>query len=1436
MKRRGLRLAFQSVTILLLVATALLVLGPVRRNITQRVEDLRAGAISRLEAILGRRVSYEQISPSILNYLNVTGLVVHGTEEEARDLLSIERLRLYYRPLRLIRGEFANAFSQIRIENSSIAVDLRTEEPISEAIVELFMSPAGETTLLPEELVIQGRNLRAELTSESGVVALEQLFFDTTLEQSLLRFDLRGQASLTGVGLPIDRAEGELVTSGSVDLSTGATLAEVALNGVETDLAVLERLVLQVRLEEGELTVRNVQNRDPIDLLFRRSAQSEEMYARVLADGYALGDLLELRGALAVLNPLLQFPVQGQASLTATPSGTTYSGSFSSEVGAFSGLPAGLLTTRVSGNESEFRVDQFDYATGSGRISYAGRIGLDPILPTGTVVVEDVAIADLSPVSARFRFVPTDDGFTLDTEPFVVADTRVEQLTWRVTYEALTRTQLELATDRRSESTLSVGTVHDPDWTLRSASLSTERFDVPGLATVVRAVAPDTFSLLGTIPDGLRINSTATVSTLDGLSGEVSRFLAFDQTNARNSLSLSAIYRDDLLAVRDLDGIYERQTLTGGFEVDGSSDGPTTLSGDFNVSQTRYNFEGTLDEGSVRVSGERGAELLVGWGNDAPLFLSISGDIPLPAGLTSPESRVVFTASGEMRSIESWSLDIPQFDVTGVTFGPVTELALRSRARLSDRGLEILQLDIQDELSRLTGSGSAVWNLSDPSARIDLRIAGTDENGDPADDPSELYSVSGSVMPEQIELSAEVVGLPLRRLGVDAVTGTAELLFLVTGTVDNPRVSADLSLSRARFNNDPVELTLAASVLNGRFSVDSGRARVGRTRIESLGGALDLNSSVGSLRGQLVQLNDRDTLVVNASAETQFMTLERYVDVLSSPFRGDIALDGLPSPQGPASWDFRLQRGEDATRLLGGPEGDSDAIDLTVDSDGSFEGRVAGDLPISFDSIGYLEAGIIEADLIGVTADLERLWTLIEPDGVSFTGGTGVGSLRIVGPLNDPDFYGTLVVSDITGDIEWIEDPAGPARTFVVLEEKVLTVREATVNAGEGAADVSAAVTFDRWGVEEFLVSIATIEGRPLPLDTSFGRVELSGDAAGTLQIRGGRVSLAITGDLSASDMSIAIGANQPGPAGDAGLDVTADLRVRTGRGVEFLWPSETFPILRSFADTDEQIRIVYDGGNRTFGVDGAVAIQGGEIFYFDRSFYITEGAISFAEDETEFDPRLSVNAEIREVSDEGPVTIFLIADERPLSEFTPQWRSDPPLSEAAILTLLGGTVFVGDTGEPINLSDAVLLTSDLVSQFGLIRGFESSVREALNLDLFSIRTQLFQNLLRGVIDQNESIPLDSTVPSLGEYLDNTTLFAGRYLGTDLFLELLVQLRQTESAIVGQQSLTGIEIDSEVSLEWETPFFQLEWGFFPTDPSSLFLADNTIRFSWDYSY
>jgi len=136
------------------------------------------------------------------------------------------------------------------------------------------------------------------------------------------------------------------------------------------------------------------------------------------------------------------------------------------------------------------------------------------------------------------------------------------------------------------------------------------------------------------------------------------------------------------------------------------------------------------------------------------------------------------------------------------------------------------------------------------------------------------------------------------------------------------------------------------------------------------------------------------------------------------------------------------------------------------------------------------------------------------------------------------------------------------------------------------------------------------------------------------------------------------------------------------------------------------------------------------------------------------------------------------------------------------------------------------MLSSDVLSRFGLLRPFEQRVRELLGLDMVSVRTQVIQNILAEKV-----LGLAG-----GNPLDNTSLTLGKYLGDDLFLEMLVRLQAARGPSGLPLPGRGLSSEFELNLEWDTPFFLLEWSFLPRNPDALFLTDNSLALKWRYTY
>ncbi|MCK4514458.1 MAG: hypothetical protein KAU31_04325, partial [Spirochaetaceae bacterium] len=330
------------------------------------------------------------------------------------------------------------------------------------------------------------------------------------------------------------------------------------------------------------------------------------------------------------------------------------------------------------------------------------------------------------------------------------------------------------------------------------------------------------------------------------------------------------------------------------------------------------------------------------------------------------------------------------------------------------------------------------------------------------------------------------------------------------------------TLQNGRFNGDLVEITGVVNVNPTVISVDGLSGRYVRTRFEGIAGELSLENGTASLAGSIVQPNDTGEVEVGFTLLGEFGdSRTSFTEMLATDFAARVVVTGLPVQDDlPEDWQFALNRVAGTLSIVGGPE---DALVGILEEDGEFSLSLAAPVPLSFEAVGNLRNGSLEADLINVSADVARLWRIVDSPGVTFLSGMAEGSVRIVGPLNDPDFYGTLTATNITGTVDLVADLVGPARTFLVFDEKVLSIREAVVPAGPGRARISAAVTLDRWLPDEYRVWVDTVKGDPLRVVHDFGGVAIDGLADGSIVVSGGPDTVLIEGGVIGSAMYITL-------------------------------------------------------------------------------------------------------------------------------------------------------------------------------------------------------------------------------------------------------------------------------------------------------------------------
>jgi hypothetical protein len=361
---------------------------------------------------------------------------------------------------------------------------------------------------------------------------------------------------------------------------------------------------------------------------------------------------------------------------------------------------------------------------------------------------------------------------------------------------------------------------------------------------------------------------------------------------------------------------------------------------------------------------------------------------------------------------------------------------------------------------------------------------------------------------------------------------------------------------------------------------------------------------------------------------------------------------------------------------------------------------------------------------------------------------------------------------------------------------------------------------------------------RAIPFDFDISGIIAKGSMKGTANIAmESKELLIITGTMEASDTELTINADEIAKASDVPqsedqLDVIVDVHISAGRRVEFLWPTTRTPILRAYGEVGTGVRILGDTRIPQFTLDGDVTLRGGELYYLQRSFYIREGQIFFNGNDPLIDPLISARAEIRDRNDDGPVTISMIVDNIPLSALmtsVPRFESSPALSQIEIYSLLGQVPAAGVvSAEQENVTIFTKSVFDMVVQTVFVRRAERQVRNILGLDMFSFRTQILQNTIFEAVRNREPGEQPSTV---GSYLDNTAVFIGKYIGSDLFFQTMLSFRYDPY----QSKYGGMRLEPDIGFDLQTPLFDVRWNISPRHPENLYVSDQSISLVWRWS-
>ncbi len=1419
----------------------------------QRMAQLKTNLLSMFHDFSGRDLSYSSISPSILQYFEIRDLVIHDPEARNGALLRVKTLKIHYNLFHLLTApDPLSSIYEVNIEHSEFNLDLVREREFADAIIEFIRDRLSKK--IDVEFSLIGSNLTVNISDNNYNLLLSKLFLTLNNEKDAYDYKVRGDVHIdTGEqGRDGFRLDTEMDFGGKVSKQFGWFDMRANIYSTDSDDFSLAVQKFQVSLKDNLLALNKIQDRTPIDLEGKYNTQDRTLQVNFITENWRPAHLIRFKNRLAEYNPWLAASVtaSGELEYRLPQKGMTYSLDLRAALPRGATVPGLLLTTKIRGDEDMVTVRPFLVNGDPGRIEFNGTILTRNLYPEGTLSLKDVTTGVTGNVNADFTITRSYRGFSLtggnatigktDLKDF---DLSLEPRQGELAFEletALGSTAPGGTVSARGKITSRRGYALNSEWILSDLPLS----ELYSIVTPERQRSNSLYEGLKNyqVSSHLRFDTDLNDFTLGSADTVVS-----DRNNTANTVSLDFTADRRHIVSREYRGEWFGLPLHGDVEVAVPSAKNTQFEALLHINEVPYAFSGLVVPGQgIVISGtyDLSASVIFSENQDLRFWIKT---VRLPLPIQDHLLFATLNCMGYVKADGEWQVSSANSRVYNLPIHTDTEVEnyLDASFILSPQGINLSELRYVDTISEVRGSGKFDISSFSPfrgSGWLYLENKDADES----------YTAELKLLPGSMNLDFTFHNSPLSRLGDLALKGNLSGRIRAEGPYEKPLINAELVLEHGRLNTSPFSMDVDFSVTADSIILNSLECTYNNnlTITGAMGHADRYNGNFqfgGHLAGYFLGEHiDTDTLLAGSLPQGDYGSL--FTSFWDQSFTGRLQFFNISAQNDKSSaktydsWELLFSKDANEFTFNGGPQ---HAVSGRFGRDGVFDIDLTDPLPLRSHIEGKVKDNQLEAKAQNLFLNLQLLNPLIANKSFVFKSGTAQGELTLTGDIADPQYYGLVEVKNASIATDVSPDIIAPVNTAISFQKNEMRTTNIKTYFGNAPVNVYAVLTIKNWVPIQYALDVKTLDTIGMHLVFSADVVNIDGYVLSpNFKLVGDSRSLRAEGDLVLPRCNITLGNTGAGSGTAGDYMYLVNLNIKTGKSVEFTWPSREFPIIQAVSKPGAALAVRYNGSSGRYSLTGDVELQSGEVFYFDRDFFIRSGLISFRENETRFDPIVSLEAEKREQFDGQDLKIFLTLKNQYLSEFEPHFRSEPPLaSEYDILTAMGGAFQNQENPTNENALDlAVNLGSDILTQVWVLRPFERVVKEILHLDVFSIRTQIVKNILVDKVFVDNNPENQATAPEGKSYLENTSINLGQYIGgkNDLYFEMVLRFQSMDEQAPEYESLIPdkrLNLESEFSLELTTPFFlTIKWTVTPQHWESFFLPDNKITLKWGFSF
>ncbi len=1450
----------RSYVLILLAIISLIIAGPVRSKLNSITDKKLSELTDFIHDNTGLSIKYKSLSPSILSNLYIKGIDIY--DDDGISVLTIERTRINYNLLKVLKGDFNSGISNVVVDG--IILDV-------EKIIVLSEHFSGNQDSKPIDFMAIKKAIPANISLKNIVLEYDHELFkaeigvknfslnNSNLKQLLsVQLASSAKAVIKNVNQTVSC---KLEASGTITQALENSQLNLKISDLTNGDIRLNKLNLHTDYSNGIISLHTVQSVNPVSIGADINIKSGDINAQIKSENMNPVSLVNINSKQKELRKLKDFALTTDSILKFNYlEKTAYYVSDTSLRIPQQIFPQGAdLNFSLYGDEKKLELT--DFLVDGERCSASAELSLifSTLQLSGFFDLPYFELDNGKTITTEVYFDSLEKGFKAFSPQVFIGDKALTAL--ELTFLPQ-NDSYDFALDlydyaHAEEST--PGQIHmDGSYLFSSnyvqSNVLLNSLYLDSLASYAAQVLDEKTSsmIMGSVK-GLSpylLTGDLYFSTdFKSISYNVPYVLLANTKKDNQALLFAVNGNEQNIQLNQFSLVLGNYAVQATASLDKSPDS-SDLFFDMNLNSGSipYHISGTMMQNQLVLSGDYGLDFQLQLPKDKPIVSSlIMENFPL----AFMNHSFVFTTDMKFQYDKENGplLQVARFEAeeAGSSFSVAPRVIVSGNA--TKYGAQINSISYTDFYSALEGtadimlnmngdifnSAGIILNVKNPLTEEGINLDGTISNPDEL--PLTLENLQKYIY---INLQLQMNAFSLNRFVVqqhenNMITGS----LYASGTIEHPYVA---------LNVDSASMLITSSLLktHGNITLEEKEITISD---------LNLDYEGFKLQGVMGQASLED-MSLNAEGNIAFGFMDKRIDVPISLEIGNSIVP--PGSFIPDSFSAKLVANDIKGNLVKKKFPfeismlysdrnfsifSSDNIGLT----GSYS--LDGILALNLDNKSFLQAkmdGFVNADIANIElydllVDLKKLNDYLNLDDmIVFDKGTFSGTAIVTGSFVDPEINGFFMFDSPELKLPSVTPQKLSTKNLVMnIVNNEIDIPATIIRTKKGnQLELAFNLFLNKWALEHMEGSIKTLKKDFFPVKLITPMVRIEGDISTDLHLFMEAPSLEITGSLFGENINIssslsslssvtssanASGTSSASPALLLSTDIELVLGTHTSVNFD--------PILRCVFVPNTSMRVRINQDSEEYIVDGLLQLKSGDIAYLNRSFYIKSGNVKFNTSDIA-NPQITITAETREKDERGQnVKIIMDVDNQYISNLDPKFTSVPAKSENEIRALLG-QIAVADSSSATNF---LFAASDYALQSTIVRQAENKLRDLLNFDIFSVRTNVLQNTL----NMGVSGALSKENISIGNFLDNSTVYIGKYLANSLYVDAMLHVSFEDGYVNDINSAGGLLFQPEFGMELESPFANIRVNMAPDINALLhnqFVPSPSLTLSWKFAF